>query len=93
MVSRYYDIPMTHAVFYFGSKDPTALSGTLSQAAAQFQYWCQLNRLTLNLDKTMLFTTLSKKRKQEFIRILELDLGRIEDAIRSLKQTEESCHW
>lgn len=56
-------------VFYNGGTSPDILSATLTESAGQFQHWCQLNRLTLNLDKckTMLFTNLSKRRRKEFI--------------------------
>lgn len=37
--------------FYFGNKDPAFINSTLTTAAEGFQYWCSLNRLTLNIDK------------------------------------------
>lgn len=63
--------------FYLNGNDPTTISDSLSRAADEFHNWCNLNRLTLNLNKckTMLFSTLARRRRSEFIRRLNIKIN------------------
>lgn len=47
--------------FYIGGKDPTDLSIRMTEAANQFQTWCTLNRLTLNLGKSKILLFSNKR--------------------------------
>lgn len=39
-------------VFYWGGKDMDSITTKINEAARKFQYWCQMNKLTLNTNKS-----------------------------------------
>lgn len=63
--------------FFKGSNNIDELNQELSKAANQFKGWCDLNRLTLNLNKSkvMLLSGYSYKKTQTIKRSVNINIG------------------
>lgn len=48
--------------FFVSGLDPNEMGGIMSSAASDFLHYCNLNRLTLNLDKSIHMTISGTKR-------------------------------
>lgn len=63
--------------FYVGGANPIKINNSMTNAANKFNSWCQMNRLTLNLDKSkvMVFSGLKGAHLKNFVKDIDIRIN------------------